>query len=40
MDKIALNNWLGVNGRLFDTSTALEILGFTGQRLVKASRLI
>ncbi|GKT29500.1 Enoyl-CoA hydratase/isomerase like protein [Aduncisulcus paluster] len=28
--KYALNNWLRVNGPLFDTSTALEILGFTG----------
>ena len=27
--KYALNNWLRVNGPLFDTSTALEILGFT-----------
>ena len=28
--KYALNNWLRVNGPLFDTSTALEMLGFTG----------
>jgi enoyl-CoA hydratase len=28
--KYALNNWLRVNGPIFDTSTALEILGFTG----------
>ncbi|MEY9261825.1 enoyl-CoA hydratase [Bradyrhizobium elkanii] len=28
--KYALNNWLRVNGPLFDTSTALEILGFAG----------
>jgi enoyl-CoA hydratase len=28
--KYALNNWLRVNGPLFDTSTALELLGFTG----------
>ena len=28
--KYALNNWLRINGPLFDTSTALEILGFTG----------
>ena len=28
--KYALNNWLRVNGPLFDTSTALEILGFSG----------
>jgi enoyl-CoA hydratase len=28
--KYALNNWLRANGPLFDTSTALEILGFTG----------
>jgi enoyl-CoA hydratase len=27
--KYALNNWLRINGPLFDTSTALEILGFT-----------
>jgi hypothetical protein len=27
--KYALNNWLRVNGPLFDTSNALEILGFT-----------
>ncbi|MGZ3320832.1 MAG: hypothetical protein ACXU9C_07580, partial [Xanthobacteraceae bacterium] len=26
--KYALNNWLRVNGPLFDTSTALELLGF------------
>jgi enoyl-CoA hydratase len=26
--KYALNNWLRINGPLFDTSTALEILGF------------
>jgi hypothetical protein len=30
LTKYALNNWLRVNGPLFDTSTALEILGFTG----------
>jgi len=28
--KYALNNWLRVNGPMFDTSTALEMLGFTG----------
>src|SRR5215510_7760147 len=28
--KYALNNWLRVNGPLFDTSTALEMLGFSG----------
>ena len=28
--KYALNNWLRVNGPLFDTSTALELLGFSG----------
>jgi enoyl-CoA hydratase len=28
--KYALNNWLRVNGPLFDTSTALEMLGFAG----------
>jgi len=28
--KYALNNWLRVNGPVFDTSTALEMLGFTG----------
>jgi enoyl-CoA hydratase len=28
--RIALSNWLRVNGPLFDTSTALEILGFAG----------
>jgi len=28
--KYALNNWLRINGPLFDTSTALEMLGFTG----------
>src|SRR3954454_15696517 len=28
--KYALNNWLRVNAPLFDTSTALEILGFSG----------
>jgi enoyl-CoA hydratase len=28
--KYALNNWLRVNGPIFDTSTALELLGFTG----------
>src|SRR3954454_25316203 len=28
--KYALNNWLRVNGPIFDTSTALEMLGFTG----------
>jgi enoyl-CoA hydratase len=28
--KYALNNWLRVNGPLFDTSTALEMLGFGG----------
>lgn len=28
--KYALNNWLRVNGPLFDTSTALEIMGFAG----------
>jgi len=28
--KYALNNWLRVNGPLFDASTALEMLGFTG----------
>jgi enoyl-CoA hydratase len=28
--KYSLNNWLRVNGPLFDTSTALEILGFSG----------
>ncbi len=28
--KYALNNWLRVNGPAFDTSTALEMLGFTG----------
>ena len=28
--KYALNNWLRVNGPLFATSTALELLGFTG----------
>jgi len=28
--KYALNNWLRINGPLFDTSTALELLGFTG----------
>lgn len=28
--KYSLNNWLRVNGPLFDTSTALEMLGFTG----------
>ena len=29
--KYALNNWLRVNGPLFDTSTALELLGFAGE---------
>jgi enoyl-CoA hydratase len=29
--KYALNNWLRANGPIFDTSTALEILGFTGE---------
>ena len=29
--KYALNNWLRINGPLFDTSTALEMLGFAGQ---------
>ena len=28
--KYALNNWLRVSGPLFDTSTALEMLGFAG----------
>ena len=28
--KYALNNWLRVNGPIFDTSTALEMLGFAG----------
>ena len=28
--KYALNNWLRQAGPIFDTSTALEILGFTG----------
>ncbi|MFO7274039.1 MAG: enoyl-CoA hydratase/isomerase family protein [Bacillota bacterium] len=28
--KYALNNWLRVAGPIFDTSTALEFLGFTG----------
>ena len=28
--KYALNNWLRVNGPIFDTSTALELLEFTG----------
>ena len=28
--KYALNNWLRVNGPIFDTSSALELLGFTG----------
>ena len=28
--KYSLNNWLRVNGPLFDTLTALEILGFSG----------
>jgi enoyl-CoA hydratase len=28
--KYALNNWLCANGLLFDTSAALEMLGFTG----------
>ena len=28
--KYALNNWLRINGPLFDTSTALEMLGFAG----------
>lgn len=28
--KYALNNWLRMNGPIFDTSTALEMLGFTG----------
>lgn len=28
--KYALNNWLRANGPIFDTSTALEILGFAG----------
>ena len=28
--KYALNNWLRVNGPVFDTSAALEMLGFTG----------
>ena len=30
MTKYALNNWLRAAGPLFDTSTALEMLGFTG----------
>ena len=28
--KYALNNWLRMAGPTFDTSTALEMLGFTG----------
>ena len=28
--KYALNNWLRLAGPIFDTSTALEFLGFTG----------
>lgn len=28
--KYALNNWLRMAGPIFDTSTALELLGFTG----------
>jgi enoyl-CoA hydratase len=28
--KHALNNWLRINGPLFDTSTAPEMLGFAG----------
>ena len=31
--KYALNNWLRVNGPLFDASTALEMLGFTGMEV-------
>jgi len=29
--KYALNNWLRMAGPIFDTSTALELLGFTGE---------
>ena len=37
--KYALNNWLRVNGPLFDTSTALEMLGFTRRRGARGPRL-
>ena len=31
--KYALNNWLRMAGPTFDTSTALEILGFAGEEV-------
>jgi len=30
--KYSLNNWLRAAGQTFDTSTALEILGFAGEK--------